>query len=250
MRMVVQRAVLALLVLWATDASAQTADEIVEQHLAATGGRAALAKLTSRVSTGSIALTTPVGEVKGTVDAYAKAPNKSRLLIVLDLAALGAGKATSDQRFDGSAGYVIDSFNGNREIAGEQLEAMRGVVFPTPLLNYRDLGTTLESLGREKTDTGDAYVLRLTPKSGPSVRMYIDGRTLMLVKTIVAVHVPEAGGEIEQTVEFSDYRTVDDVQVPYTIRSTNRIQTVTATMADVKHNVEIPDSSFARPAGQ
>jgi hypothetical protein len=36
-------------------AAAQTADEIVEKHLAAIGGRAALSKLTSRMMAGTIA---------------------------------------------------------------------------------------------------------------------------------------------------------------------------------------------------
>lgn len=251
MKMLVQPlAALALVALGASDASAQTADEIVEKHLAASGGRAALAKLTTRVSTGAIAISTPAGEIPGTIETYAKLPNKSRMLITLDLSAVGAGKATSDQRFDGTTGYLIDSFNGNREITGEQVEAMRNGVFPTPLLNYRDAGATVESLEREKTGTGDAHVLRLTPKTGPAMRMFIDGQSFMLVKTVVTVDVPEAGGEIEQTIEFSDYRPVDGVQVPHTVRSTNRLQAITATLSDVKHNVEIPDSTFARPAGQ
>ena len=81
-------AVLALLALPSAPATAQTADDIIERHLAASGGRAALAALKSRTSTGSIALGTPVGELTGTVEVYAKAPNKSRTLIDLDLSAL------------------------------------------------------------------------------------------------------------------------------------------------------------------
>jgi len=44
---------------------AQTADEIAERHLAAIGGRDALAKLTSRSTTGTLSVTTPVGELSG-----------------------------------------------------------------------------------------------------------------------------------------------------------------------------------------
>ena len=78
------------LTLWAIPCLAQTADEIIEKHLAATGGRAALSKVTSRVSNGTITLTTPIGDLKGTIELYQKKPNKSRKLIKLDETALRA----------------------------------------------------------------------------------------------------------------------------------------------------------------
>jgi hypothetical protein len=41
--------------------SAQTADEIIEKYPTAIGGRAALAKITSRSTTGAMTLSTPTG---------------------------------------------------------------------------------------------------------------------------------------------------------------------------------------------
>src|SRR4030095_6690303 len=131
------------LMLWAVPAFAQTADEIIEKHLAATGGRAALSKVTARISNGPIALTTPVGELKGPIELYQKKPNKTRTLVKIDATAIGGGQITSDQRFDGTSGYVIDSFNGNRDITGDQLEAMKSGSFPTPFLNYKESGMTV-----------------------------------------------------------------------------------------------------------
>ncbi|HEU4687853.1 MAG TPA: hypothetical protein VFS23_05810, partial [Vicinamibacterales bacterium] len=149
---------------------AQTADEIIEKHLAAVGGRATLSKLSSRVATGTIALTTPVGELKGTVEVYNKKPNKQRTLVKIDASAFGGKEIINDQRFDGTTGYVIDSFNGNRDITGEQLEAMKNGSFPSPLLTYKENGTTATLGNREKVGTSDAYVIQLTPKSGPGVK--------------------------------------------------------------------------------
>jgi hypothetical protein len=85
------------LVLWAVPSLAQTADEIIEKYIAATGGRAALSKLTSRVTTGTIALTTPVGVLKGAIEVYNKTPNKSRTLITIDATALGGGQIINDR---------------------------------------------------------------------------------------------------------------------------------------------------------
>ena len=41
-----------MIVLWANSALAQTADDIIEKYLAATGGRAAISAVKSRVVTG------------------------------------------------------------------------------------------------------------------------------------------------------------------------------------------------------
>ena len=243
-------ALLAVLTLWSAPAPAQTADDIIEKHLAATGGRAALSKLTSRVSTGTISLTTPIGELKGTVEVYTKKPNKQRTLVKIDASAFGGTEIINDQRFDGTTGYVIDSFNGNRDITGEQLEAMKNGSFPNPLLTYKENGTTATLANREKVGTGDAYVILLTPKSGPGVKAFIDAETFLLVRTIISINVPQLGGPIEQTSDFSDFRDVDGIKIPYATTTSNPIQTVTATVTDVKQNVEIDDSSFVKPAGQ
>ena len=94
MRTVSRRLFAAILVLAAArSASAQTADEIIEKALSAVGGRAALAKLTSRSMTGTITLTTPGGDVSGPVEIYNKTPNKSRTVIKLDLCCEGDGHA-------------------------------------------------------------------------------------------------------------------------------------------------------------
>jgi outer membrane lipoprotein-sorting protein len=235
-----------LLTLDAAQATAQTADEIIEKHLAAMGGREALATIRTRVSTGSITLTTAGGPVSGTVESFAKAPNKSRTLISLDLTALGAGKIVNDQRFDGTTGFIIDTFNGNRDITGSQLEALRNSAFPTAWLDYRARGLTITLSGQESLGDRATFVLETTPKAGPRVRSWVDAETFLLLKTSVTISSPGVG-EIEQINEFSDFRTVDGVKVPFLVKSLNAVQAATATLTSVRHNVEIDDASFVKP---
>src|SRR5262245_52647747 len=114
------------LVLFAQVASAQTADEIVEKYLAALGGRAAFSKVKSRSAKGSISVSSPVGDLVGTIEVLNQVPNKTRTFVQLDLSGVGLGKVVQDQRFDGTAGYVIDTLQGNREItSGDQFESMK-----------------------------------------------------------------------------------------------------------------------------
>ena len=228
-------------------ATAQTADEIVDKTVNALGGRDALGKLTSRSSTGTMTIATPGGEISGTVEVLTARPNKSRTLINLDLTAVGAGSMVLDQRFDGTSGYALDSMRGNREITGGQLELMKENVFPTPLLGYKERGSKVELAGKEKVDDRDAYVLNVTPASGPASRTFIDAQSYLPIKSIVKVNLPEVG-DVEQTIEVSDYRDVDSVKVPFKVKGSSAVQTFTIVISDVKHNVKIDEALFAKPA--
>ncbi len=230
-------------------ASAQTADEIIEKHLAAIGGRAALGKLKSRALTGTITLSTPGGEVSGPVEVLTQEPNKSRTLINLDLSALGAGPMTLDQRFDGTTGYIRDSLRGNRDITGAQLETMRNASFPSPLLNYKERGTTVELGGKEKVGDREAYVLIVKPKSGSVMRHFIDATSYLPIKGVLTIDAPQMG-EVEQTTEFSDFRDVDGVKVPFTVKITSPLQNSTVTVTKVEHNTKIDETLFSKPPGE
>jgi len=228
-------------------AAAQTADEIIEKHLAALGGRTALNNLKSRSMKGTVKVSTPVGELTGPIEVLNQVPNKTRTFTQLDLSNLGLGKVIQDQRFDGTSGYVIDTMQGNRDITGDQLEAMKNAQFPNALLNYKEMGATVELAGKEKVGDREAYVLIGKPKTGPAVRHHIDAETYLPVKTVMKVMVPQLGTELEQTTETSDFKDVDGVKVPFRIKTTSSIQTVLVTVTQVEHNKQIDRSLFSKP---
>ncbi len=233
-------------------ASAQTADQIVEKHLAAMGGRAALGKLTSRRSTGTITVSTPSGDLSGPCEIDVKAPNKTRAYMQLDLTPMGVpDKMIVEQRFDGTAGWSLNSMQGDAEITGNQLENMRNNVFPSSLLNYKAAGITLEVLPAEQLGGRAMVVLLATPKTGSAGQMYLDAETYLLVRTVAKVNAPQLGGEIEQVAELSDYRVVDGVKVPFHVVNSNAMQTGTITLTKVEHNVALDDALFVvkRPDG-
>ena len=125
---------------------------------------------------------------------------------------------------------------------------MKSGSFPTPFLNYKESGMTVALGSREKVGTRDAYVIQLTPKVGPGVRAFFDAENFMLVKTIITINVPQLGGPIDQVVEFSDFRDVDGIKLPYLTKSSNPVQTIVATVTEVKHDTDIDDGSFSKPA--
>lgn len=234
----------------APGAWAQTADEVIEKSLKAVGGRAAHEKLKSRLMTGTITLTTPAGDIAGTVEILNAVPNKARSLIKADLSSLGAGPLVLDQRFDGNAGYVLDTLQGNREITGNQLDNMRNASFPHPFLTYKELGIAVKLVGKEKVGDREAFVMIFDPPSGSELRQFIDAETYMPIKVVMKVDVPQLGQEIEQTTELLDFKEIDGVKLPFRMRATSNVQNYTVVIDKVEHNVAVDEKLFSKPAQQ
>lgn len=230
--------------------AAQTADEIVEKHLAALGGREALQKATSQVTTGTISIAMMGNEIAGPMEIYHKAPNKVRTWFKLDLSAMGAGEMVIDQRCDGKTAWAGNSLQGDKEITGNQLQSLLNATFPTPLLDYKGAGAKVELAGKEKVDGRDAYVLVFTPKAGSASRQFIDAETFLMVKNVAKVDVPEMGGEIEQVTQLGDYRPVAGLKVPYSVKITNSAQTIALTVSKVEANVPIDEALFSKPVAK
>jgi hypothetical protein len=247
MKALVNGLVLAALALTsARSAAAQSADEIIEKYLTAMGGRAALGKLTSRSTAGTMTLSTPAGDISGPIETLNQRPNKTRTLINMDLTSLGAGPMVVDQRFDGTTGYALDSLRGNHDITGGQLEAMKNNDFPNPFLSYKERGVTVELTGKEKVGEREAYVLVFKPKTGASSRHFIDAESYLPIKLVQKLDIPELG-EVEQTTEFSDFREVDGIKLPFKLKGTSAVQTFTVTVTRVEHNKKIDESLFSKP---
>lgn len=225
-----------------------TADELAEKYLAAIGGRAALEKLETRVATGTISMSVQGNAISGPAEMSAKAPNKSRTYFTLDLTPLGAAEMVVDQRCDGKAAWVHNSMQGDRDITGSQLQALVNSTFPSPLLDYRAAGTTLTVVGRETVAGRPVHVLEFTPKAGRPSRMFLDAETFLVVRLVSKLEVPEMGGDVEQRTDLEDYRPVDGVKVPFTIKIATGMQEFAIALSKVEHNKPLDEAIFSKPA--
>jgi len=247
MRVIARGALLTTFVLMGAAASAQTADDIIEKGIAASGGREALAKVTSRMTTGTMTVSTPGGDIVGTIEILNQAPNKTQTVITLDLSAMGAGKMTIDQRFDGTNGYATNSMQGETPVTSGQLDTWRNAIFPSPFLDYKARGTKVELTGKEKLEDKDVYALVITPAKGPTTRVWMDATTYQPVKTVTSVETAEVG-TFEQTTLMSDFREVDGLKLPFKLVGSSPIQTFTVVVTKVEHNVNVDPARFAKPA--
>ena len=249
MRVIAKGVLLTTFVLMGAAASAQTADELIEKSIVASGGRAALAKVTSRATTGTMTATSPGGDIAGTIEVLNEAPNKTQTVITLDLSAMGAGTMTIDQRFDGTNGYASNSMQGETPVTSSQLDTWKNAIFPSPFLDYKERGTKIELTGKEKVGDKDTYALLITPAKGPTTRLWIDATTYQPVKMVTTVEAGEMG-PVEQTTVLSDYREVDGITMPFKFVGSNAVQTFTIVVTKVEHNMKVDPARFAKPAAK
>ncbi|HXO44380.1 MAG TPA: hypothetical protein VN846_02820 [Candidatus Cybelea sp.] len=224
----------------AKPAAIPTADQILDRYVKAVGGRDAWLKFTSRVTTGTIEV--PSMNLSGMVLIHEKAPDRLLATVIINGAAFRQG-------FNGTLGWTDDPQDGLREQSGAELaEARRDADFYHPL-DLRKLYTKFTVSGAEKIGDRDTYVLEATvPEGSEPTKMYFDAETGLLVRAVSQHHGPD--GVTQYREDFEDYREVDGIKVPFTSRQTNGDTTYTMTIGEIRHNVELDDSEFAKPAVQ
>jgi outer membrane lipoprotein-sorting protein len=229
---------------------ALTADQIVERHLTALGGREALGKITSRRATGTVSVPTPAGALSGPLEMLAKTPNKVRIEMRIDTASVGGpGEMVITQMFDGTTGWSVNSMQGEMPFEGDQLAGARNNFFPSPLLRYKELAAggalTAAVEASQQVNGKPAHVILFTPKTGPAERMFFDADSFLHVRTTASVTLPQVG-RTDVVSELSDYRTVDGVKVPFVLVQSAGDQTVTMTFTKVENNVPLDDALFVK----
>lgn len=234
-------AALALAVCAGAQDSAQpaspTVDQIINRYITALGGRAAIEKQTSRVSMGTIDV--PAMHLSGTVMIHEKAPDKVLLVVIF------SGNAFR-QGYDGTTGWTDDPADGTRVLSGEELaEAGRDADF-FHALHLREIYPQLAFAGTEKVGDHDAYLLEGTAagESDPD-KMYFDTQSGLPLRAISHRHTADGDSEVQQ--DFQDYRTVDGLQLPFTIVQTGGSSDFTIRISEIHHGVDLQNSEFAQP---
>jgi hypothetical protein len=220
--------------------SLPSVDQIIDKYVQALGGKAAMEKLTSRVAKGEFDI--PAFGASGTLEVYEKAPNSS--FTAVDVAGFGMIL----EGYDGTTAWAQDPQSGLRDKSGDELAAAKlDSEFYKPL-KIKELYPKIALKGKEKVGDHDTYLLELTPAQGSVEKWYFDVQTGLLVRSDAERESPQ--GKMPVEVYFDDYREVDGVKQPFTMRQTTPAFSLSIKLTDVKHNVPVEDSKFKKPSGQ
>jgi outer membrane lipoprotein-sorting protein len=223
---------------------AQTADEIINKHIAAIGGKDLLKSVKSLYTEGSM-------EVVG----------------------MGNEAPVTSYTVYGKAYKNVVNFNGQEivqcstEKGGWMINPMAGAATATPLpedqanagklrfehggtsgplIDYAAKGNKVELNGKDTAGGKTLYRLKVTTKDNISIEYYIDGATWYITKAVTKFTVQ--GQEIETTADLSDYKKLDNgVVLSYAQQLTFPQYTINLTLKKVEVNKAIDPAIFEMP---
>jgi len=214
-------------------------DQILDKYVAAVGGRAAIEKVTSRVSKGTMEI--PDAGMSGTITISEKAPDKS--LAVIEIGGMGVIRDGTD----GVNSWEESPQTGLRDKTGVELaDARRSATFNVEL-KLKTIYKTLAVTGREKVGSRDAYVVLATPAEGSPSRMFFDVESGLMVRQSMTRESPN--GPVDVDVYLEDVRDVAGIKQPFVVRQVTQQFTIVFRLSEVKYNVPLDDAIFKRPGG-
>ena len=214
----------------------QTAQQVLERAAQAMG-LANAAKIRTVQVIGTVSY--PAQGLQGRLEAYYKSPNKFFAKITLQ----GVGEIL--QGYDGKIGWEKNPMTGLRELQGAELAQMR---WSAESGASNDLRKTLRNpklVGQEKVGNRNAFVITAQTTVGMPIKVYIDTQRYLTLRMDMEIATPQ--GKLNTTTFLEDYRRVDGVMYPFTIRqSTAGIEAVMK-VERVRHNIAIDDAVFRKP---
>lgn len=179
---------------------AQTADEIINKHIEALGGKDKLAAIKTVYTEYDL-------EVMGQQVAGATwLVNGKAYKNEVSFGGQKIIQCVTDQ-----GGWAINPMMGQsaaEAMPEDQLKAGKGQLDAGgPLFNYAAKGNTVELVGKEAVGAAQAFKLKLKTKDSVESLFWIDPATYYIIKS--SVKTTAQGTDIETTVSFSNYKKTD-----------------------------------------
>lgn len=213
------------------------ADQLLDKYVQAAGGASAIDKITSRVMKGTI-------DFEGKsfpIDLYCKAPDQR-----ISYAHLPQGDSVT--AFNGHEGWLAMAGRPPREMHGSDLEAAAIDADLHLATHLKEMFSHAEVRGTEKIDDHSAYVLVGKREAKPSMLLYFDEQSGLLVRMVRFAET--AVGLLPTQIDYADYKESDGVKVPLRWTLARAEGRFTIQINDLRQNVPVDESKFAKPPAQ
>ena len=214
---------------WAAD----DADAVINSYLEAIGGKAAMAKIHSRVVKGTFSM--PDMGMSGDMEVYTQTPDKYRANIEL------GGMPPSSNGVNGDVAWDLNPMTGPRILQGAERDVRMRQTRIDPLLDWKQLFSKAEVTGDGTAQGKPCTKLLLTDAAGVSTTMCFDKET----KLLASMEVDLAGQTVR--TDFSDYRKVGDVMAAHKMHISMPQFSFDIIATSIENNVAIPAEKFELP---
>ncbi|MEK7722955.1 MAG: c-type cytochrome [Acidobacteriota bacterium] len=215
----------------AQPATKPTIDELLAKYEESLGGKANLAKVTSRHIKAQ--RLEPDGKTTEAEEVWTKG--------FKTIAQTTYGNYVVSEIYDGTNAMKL----GNKEkldLKADELEQIKrdAQVFANP--NLKAIYPTMDVRFLEKLDGKDVWLILATTADKKRERIYLDANTGLLVRRVATS--PTVLGNFAYQVDYADYKDFGGVKVPTTIKFAVPHIYWTRKVLEVKNNVTIDDAKF------
>ena len=219
------------------DAALPPAQSIIDRHIEAVGGRAAIKSHNSVNIKGSI--TIPANGMTGTIELFAARPNKT--LAKTNLAGIGEVM----EGFDGTVAWSISPMTGPMLATGDELAQKAFDANFDGALGIASRYDAIKTVEKTTFEGRPVYKVALTRKGGGDDIEFYDVETGLKAGGTIERKNPM--GTISVTSTLSDYKKFGDILHPTTMKQTMTGVQVVTTFTSIEYD-KVDPSVFELPA--
>lgn len=219
----------------AKETNGPSGQQLLDKYIQAIGGASAVDKVTSRVMKGEI----DFGGKSFPIDIYSKDPD-------MRISFTHMPDGDSVTAFNGTEGWLGTPGRPLREMHGSDLDGASIDADLHLATHLKQMFTGMRARGTEKVGDHDAYVVTGRREGKPPVILYFDQQSGLLVRLLRFGET--ALGRMPTQIDYSDYRDVGGVKIPYRWTLARPGGRFTIQLSDVKENVAVDDAKFVKPA--
>ena len=214
----------------ATDAG-MTAEKVISNYLKAIGGKDALQKINTYSAT--ISMDMMGQKLAGSMKKMAPYSTSMELTM---------GNMTAfKMMFDGTTGYQAQ-MGQKAPLGEEEIKIQKDEKGIFPQLYYGEAAYKITMDGTAKVNGEDAYKVKVMKPSGSTGHEFYSIKTGYLLKQTSTLKAQ--GQEMEQSVEFGDYKDIGGIMTPTSITQIAAGQEMPMKLSDIKYNTGVTAEDF------